>query len=59
MKRLVLVPLALILLTVLAACSDDADTEAEINDVSYTAVDYQFVGPQFTPAGMTKFTLVN
>ena len=59
MKRLILVPLALILLKVLAACSSDEEAEPEINQVAYSAMDNYFVGPQYLPAGMTKFTLTN
>ena len=58
MKRLLIIPALLVLLTILAACGDD-EVVAEINEVSYTAMDYFFEGPQFLPSGMTELTLVN
>ena len=59
MKRFVIIPLTLILLTLLAACGEDSETAPEINQVSYTAADYHFIGPQFLPSGMTELTLIN
>ncbi len=59
MRRLIFLPLALILLTVLAACGGDTETAPQVNQVSYTAGDYQFFGPQFLPSGTTTLTLVN
>ena len=59
MKRLMILPMVLMLLTVLAACGSDSDEAPEVNRVSYIATDYQFSGPDFLTAGMTKFTLVN
>lgn len=59
MKRLLIIPALVVLLTVLGACGDDDEVVTEINEVTYTALDYRFDGPQFIPAGMTTFTLDN
>ena len=59
MKRLLIIPALVILLTTSAACGSDDEVVAEINEVSYAAMDYHFEGPQFLPSGMTELTLVN
>lgn len=59
MKRLLIIRALVILLTIFAACGSDDEVVAEINEVSYTAMDYHFEGPQFLPSGMTELTLVN
>ena len=59
MKRLLIIPVLVILLTISAAWGSDDEVVAEINEVSYAAMDYHFEGPQFLPSGMTELTLVN
>ena len=59
MKRLAILPAVIILLALIIACGDDAENEAQINQVSFTASDYWFGGPQFLPSGMTELTLIN
>lgn len=67
MKHLAMLPVAIILLVVLAACGSDptatpmptATPVPQINQVSFTAVDYGFNGPDTIPAGMTGITMVN
>ena len=59
MKRLALIPVIFLSLTLLAACGDDDDTAPMINEVAYTAADYHFIGPQFLPSGMAELTLAN
>ena len=59
MERLAFIPVIFLLLTLLAGCSDDDETAPMINDVPYTAADYDFIGRQFLPSGMTKLTLAN
>ena len=57
MERLAFIPVIFLLLTLLAACGDDDETEPMINEVAYVAADYHFIGPQFLPSRMTKLTL--
>lgn len=67
MKRLAILPAALFLLAIIAACGSDPTATPlptstpvpQINQVSFTAVDYGFSGPDSIPAGMTTMTLVN
>ena len=59
MKRLAFIPAIFLLLTLLAACGDDDETEPMINEVAYVAADYHFIGSQFRPSGMTELTLAN
>ena len=67
MKRLAILPAVIILLAILASCGSDptatplptATPVPQINQVSFTAVDYGFNGPDSIPAGMTTITLVN
>ena len=59
MERLAFIPVIFLLLTLLAGCSDDDETAPMINDVPYTAADYDSIGRQFLPSGMTKLTLAN
>ena len=40
MKRLLIIPALVILLTISAACGSDDEVVAEINEVSYAAMDY-------------------
>jgi hypothetical protein len=42
MKRLLIIRALVILLTIFAACGSDDEVVAEINEVSYTAMDYHF-----------------
>ena len=48
-----------LLLALLAGCGGDDETAPMINEVAYTAADYNFIGPQFLHSGMTKLTLAN
>ena len=67
MNRAVFIAAAMLLLILLAACGSDptatlrpTSTPApQINNVSFTAADYNFTGPASVPAGMTAITLVN
>ena len=59
MKRLLIIRALVILLSIFAACGSDDEVVAEINEVSYTTMDYHFEGPQFLPPGMTGLTLAN
>ena len=58
MKRLAFIPAIFLLLTLLAACGDDDETEPMIDEVAYVAADYHFIGPQFRPSGMTADDLI-
>jgi len=59
MELLAFIPVIFHLLTLLAGCSGDDETAPMINDVPYTAADYDSIGRQFLPSGMTKLTLAN
>ena len=67
MKRLATLPAAIVLLAISAACGSGPTATPlptstlvpQINQVSFTAVDYGFNGPESIPAGMTAMTLVN
>ena len=59
MKIFLLLSAILFLVLALAACSDDEEAAPEVNEVTYTATDYLFNGPQFIPSGTTKFVLDN
>ena len=59
MKIFLLLSAILFLVLALAACSDDEKAAPEVNEVTYTATDYLFNGPQFIPSGTTKFVLDN
>tara|TARA_B100001179_G_scaffold109719_1_gene78223 strand:+ start:495 stop:869 length:375 start_codon:yes stop_codon:yes gene_type:complete len=48
-----------LLLALLAGCGGDDETAPMINEVAYTAADYNFIGPQFLHSGMTRLTLAN
>lgn len=53
-----------LLSTVLVHCSSQPDeakksAKAEINDVSFTAFEYGFSGPENVPAGMTRVRIIN
>ena len=59
MKRFAIIPAVLITLMILVACGSDEEAAPQVNEVSLTAVDYRFDGPQFLPSGMTELTLIN
>ena len=45
MKRLLIIPALVILLTIFAACGSDDEVVAEINEASYTAMDTMLKDP--------------
>ena len=67
LKLPILGALLALAVTVFAACGDAATPTPvptatpvpQINQVSFTAVDYGFSGPESIPAGMTTFNLAN
>lgn len=61
MKSYRIATLALVLGATVTACtaSDQAPTDAAVNEVTFHANDYSFQGPDTISAGMTRFTLVN
>ena len=59
MKRFAILPAVIIFLALIVACGDDAQPQAQINQVTFSALDYRFSGPQFIPSGITEFILIN
>ena len=58
-KPLILVSPLLTLVFLIAACVSDSTPAPQINQVSSTAMDYGFSGPQFIPSGMTEMVMTN
>jgi hypothetical protein len=58
-KPLILASSLLTLVFLIAACGSDSTPAPQINQVSFTAMDYGFSGSQFIPSGMTEMVMTN
>jgi hypothetical protein len=58
-KPLILASSLLTLVFLIAACGSDSTPAPQINQVSFTAMDYGFSGSQVIPSGMTEMVMTN
>jgi hypothetical protein len=58
-KATILVSSLSTLVFLIATCGSDPTPAPQINQVSFTAMDYGFRGPQFIPSGMTEMVMTN
>ena len=58
-KPLIIVSSQLALVIFIAACGSDSTPATQINQVSFTAMDYGFSGSQFIPSGMTEMVMTD